>query len=251
MNQSGYLCLAFMIAVGCLSFFLQPEAVGVSFALIALFSGSYFVYFLIKNNLHHGIIRGLLLSVLILALAAIPILGWIIVIGFVIYNISKAVDGLKSLIPDVLSSAVIYILLCARVAFDIRDPLAIAVLAGIYLVAAVVYCRNLNGLSTENALFKMSIMWLSIPFAVLTIISIVSALGNLFRTISSTITYTVMRPQVVSAHMRGGIQIDEYTRNISNTVNATVTKVVPGVGGVVTTSMAGEVAQKVKDEKGE
>ncbi|MDO7928872.1 hypothetical protein Q6A51_18960 [Pseudomonas sp. KFB-139] len=251
MNQSGYLCLAFMLVVGCLSFFLQPEAAGVSFALIALFSCSYFVYFLIKNNLHHGIIRGLLLSVLIMALAVIPVIGWIVVIGFVIYNISKAVDGLKSLIPDVLTSVVIYGLLLARLAFDIRDPLAIAVLASAYLVAAIIYCRSLNGLTTRNALFKMSIMWLSIPFAALTVISIVSALGNLFRTISSTITRTVLTPQVVSAHMRGGIQIEEYTRTISTSVNETVTRVVPGVGGVVTTSMAGEVAQKVKDEKGE
>ncbi|GFM83532.1 hypothetical protein PSCICN_42240 [Pseudomonas cichorii] len=251
MNQSGYLCLAFMLVVGCLSFFLQPEAAGVSFALIALFSCSYFVYFLIKNNLHHGIIRGLLLSVLIMALAVIPVIGWIVVIGFVIYNISKAVDGLKSLIPDVLTSVVIYGLLLARLAFDIRDPLAIAVLASAYLVAAIIYCRSLSGLTTRNALFKMSIMWLSIPFAALTVISIVSALGNLFRTISSTITRTVLTPQVVSAHMRGGIQIEEYTRTISTSVNETVTRVVPGVGGVVTTSMAGEVAQKVKDEKGE
>ncbi|MEN1831960.1 hypothetical protein AAIM60_03705 [Pseudomonas lijiangensis] len=251
MNQSGYLCLAFMIIVGCLSFFLQPEAAGVSFALIGLFSCGYFVYFLIKNNLHHGIIRGLLLSVLVMALAVIPVLGWIVVIGFVIYNISKAVDGLKSLIPDVLTSVVIYGLLFSRLAFDIRDPVAIAALAAAYLIASIVYCRSLSELPTPSALFKMSIMWLSIPFAALTVISIVSALGNLFRTISSTITYTVMRPQVVSAHMRGGMPIDSYTRNISTTVNQTVTRVVPGVSGVVTTSMAGEVAQKVKEEKPE
>jgi hypothetical protein len=46
-------------------------------------------------------------SVLIMALAVIPVIGWIAVVSFVIYNISKAVDGLKSLISDVLTSVVI------------------------------------------------------------------------------------------------------------------------------------------------
>lgn len=248
MNKSGYLCLAFMIAVGGMSFFLQPEAVLASLALIALFSFGYFVFYLIKNNLHHGIIKGLLLSVVVLIIGFIPVLGWIVVIGFVIYNISKALEGLKSLMPDVLASVVIYGLLCARLAFDIRDPMAIAALVGAYLIAAILYCRSLNGLSTEHALFKMSVMWLSIPFAALTIISIVSALGNLFRTVSSTITRTVLTPQMVSAHMRGGVPIDAYTRNISSTVTNTVTNIAPGAG-VITAGVTGEVAQNLKKEK--
>ena len=247
MNKSAYLCLAFMIAVGGLSFFLQPEAALASIALIAVFSCGYFVFYLVRNNLHHGIIKGLLLSLLVMALAVIPVLGWIVLIGFVIYNISKALDGLKSLMPDVLASVVIYGLLFARLAFDIRDPLAIGGLAVAYLIAAIVYCRSLNGLSTEHALFKMSVMWLSMPFAALTIISIVSALGNLFRTVSSTITRTVISPQMVSAHMRGGVAIDAYTRNISSTVTSTVTNIAPGAG-VITAGVTGEVAQRVKKE---
>lgn len=247
MNKSAYLCLAFMIAVGGLSFFLQPEAALASIALIAVFSCGYFVFYLVRNNLHHGIIKGLLLSLLVMALAVIPVLGWIVLIGFVIYNISKALDGLKSLMPDVLASVVIYGLLFARLAFDIRDPLAIGGLAVAYLSAAIVYCRSLNGLSTEHALFKMSVMWLSMPFAALTIISIVSALGNLFRTVSSTITRTVISPQMVSAHMRGGVAIDAYTRNISSTVTSTVTNIAPGAG-VITAGVTGEVAQRVKKE---
>lgn len=248
MNKSGYLCLAFMIAVGGMSFFLQPEAALASLAMIALFSFGYFVFYLIRNNLHHGIIKSLLLSVLVLIIGFIPILGWIVVIGFVIYNISKALEGLKSLAPDVLASIVIYGLLCARLAFDIRNPMAIALLAGVYLIASVLYCRSLNGLSTEHALFKMSVMWLSIPFAALTIISIVSALGNLFRTVSSTITRTIVTPQMVSAHMRGGMPIDAYTRNISSSVTSTVTSIAPGAG-VITAGVTGDLAQNVKKEK--
>ena len=247
MSKSAYLCLTFMIVVGALSFVLRPDAAVAAFAVIALFSCGYFVYFLIKNNLHHGILRGLLLSVLVLALAAIPVIGWIAIVAFVIYNIVKSLDGLKSLLPDVLASLVIYGLLSARLVFDIRDPIALSALAGFYLIAAVVYCRSLNGFSTQQALFKMSVMWLSIPFAVLTIVSLISALGTMFRTISSTVTRTVISPQLVSAHMRGGMQIDAYTRNISSTVTSTVTNVVPGAG-VITAGVTGEVAQKVKKE---
>ncbi|WP_213939291.1 hypothetical protein [Pseudomonas sp. dw_612] len=248
MNKSGYLCLAFMIAVGGMSFFLQPEAALASIGVIALFSFGYFVFYLIRNNLHHGIIKSLLLSVLVMALGVIPVLGWIVIIGFVIYNISKALDGLKSLIPDVLASLVIYGLLGARLAFDIRDPMAIALIAGLYLIASILYCRSLNGLSTEHALFKMSVMWLSIPFAALTIMSIVSALGNLFRTVSSTITRTVLSPQMVSAHMRAGIPVEAYIRNVPMTATSTVTNILPGAG-VITAGVTGEVAQNLKKEK--
>jgi hypothetical protein len=94
----------------------------------------------------------------------------------------------------------------------------------------------------------MSVMWLSIPFAALTIISIVSALGNLFRTVSSTITRSVISPQMVSAHMRGGIPIDAYTRNITTSVTSTVTHLAPGAG-VITAGVTGDLAQKVKTEK--
>lgn len=248
MNKSAYLCLAFMTVVGGLSFFLPREAALGSLALIALFSFGYFVFYLIRHNLHHGIIKSLLLSILVMAIGVIPVLGWIVIIGFVIYNISKALEGLKSLLPDVLASLVIYALLCARLAFDLRDPMAIAALAGAYLIASVLYCRSLNGYSTEHALFKMSVMWLSIPFAALTIISIVSALGNLFRTVSSTITRSVISPQMVSAHMRGGIPIDAYTRNITTSVTSTVTHLAPGAG-VITAGVTGDLAQKVKTEK--
>lgn len=248
MNKSGSLCLAFMLAVGVLGFCLPPAAVGLAFVLIVPFSCVYFVYFLISNNLHHGIIRGLLLSVLVLAIGFIPVLGWFVVIGFVIYNLSKAVEGLKSLLPDVLASLVIYGLLCARLIFDIHHPLAIVALAVAYLIAAILYCRILNQLPLRNALFKMSIMWLSIPFAVLTIISIVSALGNLFRTVSSTFSRTIITQQTVSAHMRGGVHIDEYTRGISSTVTQTVTRVTPGVG-VITAGVTGEVSQTLKDKQ--
>lgn len=248
MSKSGYLCLVLMMSVGGPAFFLPPEIAGASIASIALLSFGYFVYFLIKNDLHHGIIGCILLSFLIMALGVIPVIGWIVIIGFVLYNISRALEGLRSLFPDVLASLVIYGILTARFALDIHDPIVLAALAGSYLVASVIYSRSLNELATQNALFKLSIMWLSIPFAVLTIISIFSALGNLFRTISTTITRTVVTPQMVSAHMRAGTAIDAYTRNISKTVTSTVTQVVPGAG-VVTAGAAGELAQKVSEER--
>lgn len=237
-----------MLSFGVPAFFLPPEIAGASILSIALLSFGYFVYFLIKNDLHHGIIGGILLSFFVMALGVIPFIGWIVIICFVLYNIGRALEGLRSLFPDVLASLVIYGILTARFAFDIRDLMALATLAGCYLVASVIYSRSLNQLATQNALFKLSIMWLSIPFAALTIISIVSALGNLFRTISTTVTRTVVTPQMVSAHMRAGTAVDAYTRNISKTVTSTVTQVVPGAG-VVTAGVAGELAQKVSQEK--
>jgi len=248
MSQAGIPCLAFMILIGCLSFFLPPEAVAISISIVVLFAGPYFLYYLFKHNLHHDIIRGFLLSLLVMALGMIPVLGWIAIIGFLIYNIARAVDGLKSLVPDALVSIVIYALLCARVMFDIHTPLAIAGLAFAYLAVAVLYCRTLDHLEPELAWFKLSIMFLAIPFCVLTVVSIVSALGNLFRTVGSSLTRTLITPQTVSGHMRNGMRIDAYTRNITTTVTTTVTHTVPSVG-TITATAAADVAQKVKDEQ--
>ncbi|MBF8733130.1 hypothetical protein IRZ59_22115 [Pseudomonas guariconensis] len=249
MQKSGYLCLAFMIAVGFPSFFLDREMMTASLLAIAAFSFGYFVFYLIRHKLYHGMLQGILLSLLVIAFSFVPVLGWIVLIGFVLYNIAKALEGLKVLVPDVLVSALIYGLLTARVAFDVRDLLAISVLAMIYLCVCVQYCRRLQGLGTELALFKMSIMWLSIPFVVLTIVSIVSALGNLFRTVSSTFTRTILTPQTVSAHMRAGVQVAEYTRHVQSSVTQTVTQVLPGAGATIA-GASGGLAGDVKQAKG-
>lgn len=237
-----------MSAVGGLNFLLPPKDFLLSLTLVALLSFGYFVFFLVRNNLHQDIIRSVLVSMLIFVIGFIPIFGPIVVLGFVIYNISRAVDGLKSLIPDILTSIFVYGLLAARVVFDAHDDLYVMVLAGVYFLTVIAYCRTLDGLPTEQALFKMSVMWLSVPLAAMIIMSILSALGRIFRVFNTTVTSTRVLPQNVSAHMRGGVQIDAYTRNVTSTVTSNVIQVAPG-SGVVAASVTGEVSKKMKEEQ--
>lgn len=248
MTKSSIQIFAFMLLVGGINFLMPREAASISAAIIALFSGAFFIFYLVKNKLHHDVLRGLLLSVAVMAVALIPILGFVIIIGFLIYNMSRAIDGLKCLLPDVIASLILYGLLFSRVLFDVQTPTVIVSLGLMYVVAAAVYCRRLTGLSSEHAFFRMSVMWLSVPFAILTVMSIISALGNLFRTVGSSISRTIITPQTVAGHMRGALKIDAYSRNVTSTITTTVTQTVPGVV-TLTATAAADIAQKVKSEK--
>ncbi len=237
-----------MAIAGGLGFLLPRDDAWLSLVIIALGSGACFITFIFRNGLHKDILAGLLLTLGVMAIGFIPVIGWIVVVCFVLYNIARTLDGLKSLIPDVLVSAVIYGLMYSRLIFNITDPIAIGLLFTVYLLVSARYCRSMAALPSELALFKMSVMWLSIPLVVLTIVSLVSALGNLFRSVSSSVTRTVLSPQVVAGHMRNGIEISSYTRTISSTVTESVTKLAPSAG-VIAAGVAGETAQALKKEQ--
>lgn len=245
MTNSGTLTFAIMMLFGAISFLTPPDGAVLSIGLACLFSFAYFVYYIIYRDLHHDIIGGVLLAFLVMALVAIPVVGWLILLAFVFYNIAKALEGLKALTPDIITSAGIYGLLCAHSFLDIKETAALIALAALYTVAAFAYCRQLNRLPLREALFKLSVMWLAIPFAVLMVISIFSSLANLFKAVGSTITRTVITPQTVSAHLRGGVEVAAYTRNIASTVTTAATTFVPG-SGALTSAVTKEVAKAAK-----
>ncbi|NIE78111.1 hypothetical protein F3J45_27160 [Pantoea sp. Ap-967] len=245
MTTSGTLTFAIMMLLGAISFLMPPDGAVLAVGLACLFSFAYFVYYIIYRDLHHDIIGGVLLALLVMALVAIPVIGWLILLAFVFYNIAKALEGLKALTPDIITSFGIYGLLCAHSFLNVKDAAAVIAFAAVYTVAALAYCRQLNRLPLREALFKLSVMWLAIPFAVLMVISIFSSLANLFKAVSSTITRTVITPQTVSAHVRSGVEVAAYTRNVTSTVTSTVTNYVPG-SGAVTSAVAKEVARAAK-----
>lgn len=248
MNNSGRMPFALMMLIGAISFLMPPDGAILSVAVACLFSFGYFVYYIIYRDLHHDIIGSIILAFLIMALVAIPVIGWIILLAFVFYNIAKALEGLKTLTPDIITSAIIYGLLCAHSTLRVEDTAALIAFAAVYAVVAFAYCRQLNRLPLREALFKMSVMWLSIPFAALMIISIFSSLANLFKAVSSTLTRSVITPQTVSAHVRAGVDVAAYTRNVSSTVMTTTTHLVPG-SGALTSAVTKEMAQTVKSEQ--
>ncbi|KAA9001177.1 hypothetical protein FJU30_07995 [Affinibrenneria salicis] len=245
MNNPGYICLPFMLLVGAMSFLLAPPSALIFPALAVLFSCGYFIYFIVRKGLHRDVFKALLFSLAIVLIAFIPIVGWLILIAFAIYNITQSLVGLKSLLQDIVTSALFYALLFARFIFDISSPLVITLLAIGWLALSVIYCRRLNTLPLREALFKISVMWLSIPLAALTLVSIMSSLSSLFRITSSTLSRSVINSQSVAGHIRAGGYINPYTREVTRTVSETVTRVTPGAGAV-TSAVTKEVAQTVR-----
>jgi hypothetical protein len=256
MNQRGYLYLSLMVAVGILSFSLPAETAMFPLLIVWPVGLGYFIYYIFHKDLHHGIFKALLLSFAILALAFVPVVGWLILLGFVIYNLKRTLGSLKNLWPDLKLSLIFYgVFLCRTILeIEVDDLAPFAALATIYLLAAVIYCRKLQMLPYREGLLKLSLMWLALPFIVLLIISIVSALGNLFKTVTGTVTRTILTPQTVSAHMRGGVEISAYTRNISSTVTQITTSTAPNTAvigaSVVASGVTGEVAESAQKKSG-
>ncbi|WP_369989568.1 hypothetical protein [Pseudomonas xanthosomatis] len=233
MNYSAILTFLVMACLG-LPALLWPAGLGLplSLLMIGVTSLACFVHYIIHHRLYEEMLGSVALGFVVILIGFIPFIGWLVLIGFILYNISKALEGLQALLPHALVGALFYGMLLGRQALPVHDDGATFTLAAVYLAGCGIFARTVRELPLRDALFRMSVVWLAIPFCVLTVISIMASLANIFRTVGSTITRTVMVPQNVSAHIRSGIQVEGYTRSVSTTVTEQVTRVVPGTGAV-------------------
>lgn len=247
-NESKNICFYIMLLIGAPSF-IAPEFSFITLPIIMFSSAAYFIYFLISEGHASEIVWGILKGFLIIIIASIiPFIGPIILIGWIIYNIAKAVDSIKSLFPEAVFSIILY----ACLAYPLIDFLATRhevnyiprIIAGlIYVVVAFNYNNRLKkqASSTKDQLFKLSLMWISAPLIAILIITIVSAVRSAFRTVISTTTSPIRVTQNVSGYVRGDTIVSNYTREVSRTI--TTTSILPGAGAM-TASVAGNLSPK-------
>lgn len=252
-NESKNICFYIMLLIGAPSF-IVPELSFFTLPIIMFSSVAYFIYFLISEGHASEIVWGILKGFLIIIVASIiPFIGPIILIGWIIYNIAKAVDSIKSLFPEAIFSIILY----ACLAYPLIDLLASRyeinyiprIIAGlIYVVVAFNYNNRLKkqASSTKDQLFKLSLMWISAPLIAILIITIVSAVRSAFRTVISTTTSPIRVTQNVSGYVRGDTIVSNYTREVSRTITTTTTSILPGAGAV-TASFAGNLTPKQQD----
>lgn len=249
-NESKNICFYIMLLIGAPSF-IAPEFSFITLPIIMFSSAAYFIYFLISEGHASEIVWGILKGFLIIIIASIiPFIGPIILIGWIIYNIAKAVDSIKSLFPEAVFSIILY----ACLAYPLIDFLATRhevnyiprIIAGlIYIVVAFNYNNRLKkqASSTKDQLFKLSLMWISAPLIAILIITIVSAVRSAFRTVISTTTSPIRVTQNVSGYVRGDTIVSNYTREVSRTITTTTTSILPGAGAM-TASVAGNLTPK-------
>lgn len=234
MRNTGFVILLPLWAIG-LSVFLGPAFSAILVVTFAFFaSAAFFVYYLIHRDVHLEILAKIALGLLVLLVGLIPVVGWLVVMTFVIYNLVRSSQGLIALLPDMIMSLIIYSLLLARVVVGGQATEgAVPALAGLYALVTFLYAFYMRRLPVREALFKVSVMWLAIPLAAITIATIVSSLSSLIRSVTSVVHHPVQVTQSVGAHTRAGVEVNSYTRDVVRMTTTLVTSYSPGAGAVM------------------
>lgn len=245
-NTGPGLCFLVLLVVWAGVFFI-PEAVFLVVPGMIGFSLLFFIYYLASEGHLAGILGGIVASVILMAIAAaIPVIGWIILICWILYNIARAFESIQNLLPDALLSAALYASLLIPVIYQFNhygdSNMLLKIGCGIvyFFVAAACIGRISERSDTpKHSLFLFSITLLSVPMIVLLLVSIVASLRAAFQT--SLVKTTAKLPQSVSGYTTArGTVVADYTRNVTQTVvNSTI---VPG-SGAVGASLTGSLAE--------
>ncbi|NDV12990.1 hypothetical protein [Crenobacter caeni] len=237
MKKGGIIAFIIFIIIGITALTITPK--NALFLFLGVYIGSFifFVRYLLARGLRGKILKGLGKAFLIGLLAMIPVIGWIIIIFFLLKNIVEILQCCREMMPQAIASIIMATLLITRFIFDISHPTILAGIGIVYAIFAYHQCIKMKTATIEDALFCVSTFWLAPMVITMLLMFIVAGLRNLFQSVTTTITKTISTPQLVSAHMRGNVEISPYLRSSSKTVSEVVTKVVPG-SGIVTSSVA-------------
>ena len=239
-NSAAGLCFVILAAVWGSAFFV-PESLILAIPLLMGGAVLFFVYFLASEGYLAGILSGIITSLVLMAVAAlIPVIGWIILLAWIFYNIAKALESIKSLFPEAMISLALAASLVIPALYDLNtygeQNLPLKIICGIvYLVAAGICCTRINerAADAKHGMFLFSMMLLSVPMIMLLVVSIVASLRAAFRMVTVHNTSVVKGSQQVSGYVKeSGTVVKDYTRSITKTVTTTTTSIVPGTGAV-------------------
>lgn len=248
-SSSSHGPLGLLAILGGINFFYADWNVLYTYSVLIIFSFFYFIYYIFASGEYQKILGNMLFAVLVMCLAIIPIIGWIILILFILYNISKAIDGIKNLFPEACYSLAIYFLLGSKELLDLSIIGSIVAFI-IYLSITATYFSRLSkfDLDTRGVLFRVSIMFLSIPLLIMLVISIMSALRNMFSFRVASQQISIKTPQHVSGYTRvSGVEVAGYTRQISTNVTQNVVTASAG-SGAVTSTMTRAIAESLNEQ---
>ncbi len=250
-NSAAGLCFFILAAIWGAAFFI-PESLILAIPLLMGGAVLFFIYFLASEGYLPGILTGIITSVVLMAVAAlIPVIGWLVLMAWIFYNIAKALESIKSLFPEAMISIALAASLLIPALYDLNtygeQNLPLKIICGIvYFAAAIICCARINARSsdTKHGLFLFSMMLLSVPMILLLLVSIVSALRTAFRMCMVQTTSIVKAPQQVSGYVRdNGTVVKGYERMIDVKVTSPTTLIPPNVSvGAVNASLAADLS---------
>lgn len=245
-NAGLGLCFLLLLAIWAGVFFI-PEAIFLAVPGMVGFALLFFIYYLVSEGHLAGILGGIVVSVVLMVIAgAIPVIGWIVLVCWILYNIARAFESIQNLLPDALLSVALYASLLIPAIYHFNgygnSNILLTIGCGIVYFFAAVGCtvriRDRSDTS-KHSLFLFSVMLLSVPMIVLLLASIVASLRAAFQT--SLVKTTVKLPQSVSGYTTArGTVVSGYTRNVTQTV--VTSTIIPG-GGAVGASLTGSLAK--------
>lgn len=231
-STGGGICLLLLIIVGIAATQTSRDLTPIIATILAA-SFLYFIYYLIHTDQHIEIIGGIVLSIILMGVAAvIPFIGPILLVLWILYNIGMSIQGIKNLLPDATWSLFLWGSLIMPTVHGYESYYMFWY--GSYFVLAFLYSGWLinQNLDTRTSLFKMSVMWMSIPIIALLVVSIISSLRSAFNVKTVMRSSVIKTPQQVSSHFRGDTLVQAYTRQIDQTITTAATTILPGSGAI-------------------
>lgn len=210
----------------------------VAAGLLMAYSVVFLIRHIVRTGAHLEMFSNLIIVVILTIGSLIPIVNFIcipLLIIYTIYNIFKTFKSVYDLKWHLVTSIVLTVL-CVG-AKNWLDIFSIG-----YVLVTLWFCFGRGKRDSYALLLDVALMSLSAPLVTLMVISIVSGLKNLFN-IGTTVSQTTSRvTQNVAAHVRSGINVGAYTREVVRVIPTTVTAVTPGIGAAVigTTASAGK-----------
>ena len=124
----------------------------------------------------------------------------------------------------------------------------------LYMVSVGIFAYGIekNKFSSEVVYLRYSILFLSIPLIILSVLYIFSALRNLFNINLLTQKIQVQTPQQVGGYTRvNGVEVSAYTRNVTQTVAQTSTSITAGSGAMTSSLVkdASGIVAELSEEK--
>ncbi|MBB6187554.1 hypothetical protein [Rhodanobacter sp. MP7CTX1] len=235
----------------------------------------YLVYYIISEKLYDEILGSLVISLVLMGMTAIlPILG-ILLLLWVLYNVVATVQSIVSLIPSALLSGVAFVLLFPMAwgtalgpqVFAILRPLlvvgpslgdkyegAVSLLDVGFLGIAAIHSWVISASPLKEALARLALLGGSIGLIILSLCAIIEGVRSVFQTNWVASTSKVKVTQQVSEHVRSGIYVRDYERQVTRSVVSSVVVKSVGSGGLTVGAVGGSMhvvkstADKPKDE---
>jgi hypothetical protein len=216
----------------------------------------------ISEKLYEEIIGSVIISLILVVLTAIlPIFG-ILLLLWVLYNIVATVQSIISLFPSALLSALAFVLLFPKAWGEVLGPLALVVLHPLvtvgpilgdkyegvvssldvgFLAIGAIHSWRVSESPLKHALARGALMGGSIGLIVLSLCAIIEGVRSVFQTNWVTSTGKVRVTQQVSEHVRSGIYVRNYERQVTRSVVTSVAVKTVGAGGVTVGAVGGSM----------